>query len=131
MCPQSARLTKQAARGSKATATPFAAVPHGLLADSRLTHAERLVGANLLFWAQNKAICWPTNGSIAERADIKPRSVPRALERLEAFGYVRRLPDPSKPAGRVIVLLWHPESKQTIERYGSGAPPLTAGSSPP
>lgn len=97
---------------------PFAAVPHDLLADRRLTPTDKVIAATLLYWSQAKAACWPSNAAIAERADVTPRSVPRSLDRLEELGYVRRAKDLSKPSQRVIVIAWQQDSNPVAESGG-------------
>lgn len=109
-------------RSGNTATKPFAAVPHDLLADKRLTPIDKVIAATLLFWAQSKAACWPSNAAIAERANVTPRSIPRSLDRLEELGYVRRVKDMSKPAQRVIVIAWHPDASIEIPSRGMTLP---------
>ncbi|WP_422932207.1 helix-turn-helix domain-containing protein [Singulisphaera sp. PoT] len=107
---------------------PFAAVPHDLLADRRLTPTDKVIAATLLYWSQAKAACWPSNAAIAERANVTSRSVPRSLDRLEELGYVRRAKDMSKPSQRVIVIAWLQDS--TTEADSGGMTPGSWGDDP-
>ena len=85
-------------------APPFAAIPHDIAADPRLTPVDVRVIAALLFWARDKAACWPCDRSIASRVGRSVPTVQRALRRLQALGLVDRdkvepSPTPTAPAG--------------------------------
>jgi hypothetical protein len=97
-------------RGSFAQAptpasAPFAALPHDIAADPRLSPTDVRVLLALLYWARSKPVCWPSDRSIALRIGRSVGTVQRSLRRLEAFGLVeRRRAD--NPTGRELVLRW-------------------------
>ena len=84
---------------------PFAALPHDIAADPRLTPTDLRVLAALLFYARQKPICYPSDAAIAARVHRHPGTVRRSLKRLEDIGYIRREflpPSPANPTGRLI-----------------------------
>jgi len=84
---------------------PYAALPHDLVADRRLTATAVRLVAILLRYARNKASCWPSVATLAENLGRCPRTVRYSLRRLTDTGWIESRPDPN-PTGRVIVLLW-------------------------
>ena len=89
------------------TGVPFAALPHDIAADPRLTPTDLRVLATLLFYARQKTICYPSDDAIAARVHRHPGTVRRSLKRLEDLGYLRREflpPSPANPTGRLIHL---------------------------
>ncbi len=88
---------------------PFAQLPHDIAADPRLTPVDTRVLLALLFWARDKAACWPCDRSIAARVGRSVSTVQRALRRLQALGLVQREQVPQSDAnrtGRVLRLRW-------------------------
>src|SRR4051812_10704900 len=88
---------------------PFAAIPHDIAADPRLTPVDVRVIAALLFWARDKASAWPCDRSIASRVGRSVSTVQRALRRLQALGLVHREKVPQTDAnrtGRILRLRW-------------------------
>ncbi len=112
---------------------PFAQLPHDIAADPRLTPVDVRVVAALLFWARDKAACWPCDRSVAARVGRSVSTVQRALRRLQALGLVHRDKVPQTDAnrtGRILRLQWR------IDRgVGHGCPALrsslTAGPQSP
>ena len=87
------------------TGVPFAALPHDIAADPRLTPTDLRVLATLLFYARQKTICYPSDDAIAARVHRHPGTVRRSLKRLEDIGYLHREflpPSPANPTGRLI-----------------------------
>lgn len=88
---------------------PFAAIPHDIAADPRLTPVDVRVIAALLYWARDKASAWPCDRSIAARVGRSVSTVQRALRRLQALGLVQREKVPQSDAnrtGRILRLRW-------------------------
>jgi len=86
---------------------PFAAVPHDVAADPRLTPTDVRTIAALLYYACSKPTCYPSDAGIADRVHRHPGTVRRCLKRLEDLGYIRRefVPaTPANPTGRLIHL---------------------------
>src|SRR3954453_7870695 len=107
MTPMSTFTVRAEAGGCKAP--PFAQLPHDIAADPRLTPVDVRVVAALLFWARDKASCWPCDASIASRVGRAVATVQRSLRRLQALGFVRRdkvEPSDRNRTGRVIRLAW-------------------------
>jgi DNA-binding Lrp family transcriptional regulator len=85
---------------------PFAALPHDLVADPKLTPTDKTVAAALLFWARGKASCWPSDSTIGARVGRSVGTVQRSLRRLEVAGWIRRERTDRNRTGRLIVLSW-------------------------
>jgi hypothetical protein len=97
----------RAGRGSAAPAgRPFAALPHDIAADPRLSPTDVRVLLALLFWARAAAICWPSDPSIAARIGRSVGTVQRSLRKLAALGLIERRPTRENPTGRLILLRW-------------------------
>ena len=86
------------------TSIPFAAIPHDIAADPRLSPTDLRVLAALFYFARADASCWPCDNSIAARVHRHPGTVRRSLRRLEDLGYIRRQPSWENPTGRLIHL---------------------------
>ena len=94
-----------AARGTQyKTSIPFAAIPHDIAADPRLSPTDLRVLAALFYFARADASCWPCDNSIAARVHRHPGTVRRSLRHLEDLGYIRREPSRENPTGRLIHL---------------------------
>lgn len=91
--------------GRKPSVAPFAAVPHALYQDRRLTATDRDLVAALLYFARDRATCWPSVATLAGRIGRCRRTVQLGLARLRATGWVttRRA---ANPTGRELVLIW-------------------------
>jgi DNA-binding MarR family transcriptional regulator len=83
---------------------PFAALPHDIVADPRLSPTDLRVLAALYYFARADASCWPCDHSIAARVHRHAGTVQRALHRLEDLGYIRRVPTRENLTGRLIHL---------------------------
>ena len=95
-----------------------------LLADSRLGRlAKQLVIVVVRNWAWFAPRCWPSNQTIADKLGVHPKSIPRALRELEAYGWADRLPTDVVPTGRFIRLLWRVDQGNRGATPG-GAPAL-------
>jgi hypothetical protein len=99
--------------GAKTQSLPFAAIPHHIAADPRLSPTDLRVLAALLYHARSNASCWASDRRLAQRcstaADRGPASVgtiQRALKRLEACGHITREATPETLTGRRIWLAW-------------------------
>ena len=96
---------ESAPRGTQyKTSIPFAAIPHDIAADLRLSPTDLRVLAALFYFARADASCWPCDNSIAARVHRHPGTVRRSLRRLEDLGYIRREPSRENPTGRLIHL---------------------------
>ena len=96
---------ESAPRGTQyKTSIPFAAIPHDIAADPRLSPTDLRVLAALFYFARADASCWPCDNSIAARVHRHPGTVRRSLRRLEDLGYIRREPSRENPTGRLIYL---------------------------
>ena len=82
----------------------FAALPHDIAADPRLSPTDLRVLAALLYYARQDPSCYPSDASIAARVHRHPGTVRRALRRLEDLGYIRREFTRANPTGRLIHL---------------------------
>src|SRR5512135_3511024 len=86
------------------TSIPFAAIPHDIAADPRLSPTDLRVVAALFYFARADTSCWPCDNSIATRVHRHPGTVRRSLRHLEDLGYIRRQPSRENPTGRLIHL---------------------------
>jgi hypothetical protein len=92
-------------RAERRAFAPFAALPHDIAADPRLSPTDVRVLLALLFYARSKAACWPSDRSLAVRIGRSVGTVQRSLRRLEALGLVERR-KADNPTGRELVLRW-------------------------
>ena len=99
------RTGESAPRGTQyKTSIPFAAIPHDIAADPRLSPTDLRVLAALFYFARADTSCWPCDNSIAARVHRHPGTVRRSLRHLEDLGYIRRQPSRENPTGRLIHL---------------------------
>jgi len=84
---------------------PFAAIPHALVSDLRLTATAVRLVAVLLRYAKSKSSCWPSVATLAADLGRCERTIQLSLRRLISAGWVATRPD-SNPTGRVIILVW-------------------------
>lgn len=68
----------------------FAAVPHALLDDERISRCDLLVYLALSRFANKERECFPSIRRLAAAARYSTASVQGALERLRRFGYIER-----------------------------------------
>ncbi len=108
------------------TDLPFAALPHAIAADPRLTPTDVRVLLALLFWARSQPSCWPADASIGARVGRSVGTVQRALRRLELLGVIRRERTPDNRTGRRIVLRWR-ETPPPPARSAPAAPARDEG----
>jgi Helix-turn-helix domain len=85
---------------------PFAALPHAIAADPRLSPTDVRVLLALLFWARASDSCWPSDRSIGTRIARSTGTVQRSLRRLVALGLIERQPTTANQTGRLILLRW-------------------------
>ena len=103
--PAAADRMGEVARGTLSkTSIPFAAIPHDIAADPRLSSTDVRVLAALLYFAKADTCCWPCDNSIADRVHCHPGTIQRSLRYLEDLGYIRRQPSRENPTGRLIHL---------------------------
>src|SRR5512135_2393446 len=131
-------------RGTQSkTSIPFAAIPHDIAADPRLSSTDVRMLAALFYFAEADTSCWPCDDSIADRVHCHPGTIQRSLRYLEDLGYIRRQPSRENPTGRLIHLTcrepdWErPPQTPTPERrrvrgssasaWGDQAPALANG----
>ena len=69
------------------TRIPFAAIPHDIAADPRLSPTDLRVLAALFYFARADASCWPCDNSIAARVHRHPGTARRSLRHLERFAF--------------------------------------------
>src|SRR5512135_351239 len=86
------------------TSIPFAAIPHDIAADPRLSSTDLRVLAALFYFAKADTSCWPCDNSIADRVHCHRGTIQRSLRYLEDLGYIRRQPSRENPTGRLIHL---------------------------
>src|SRR5512135_127134 len=83
----------------------FAALPHDIAADPRLSPTDLRVLAALLYYARQDPRCYPSDAALAARVHRHPGTVRRCLKRLEDLGYIRRefvQATPANPTGCLI-----------------------------
>jgi hypothetical protein len=85
---------------------PFAALPHALRRDPRLTARAIVTAAALLEYARDRPSCWPSNARLARDMHCSPRTVRYALAALQAAGWVSVRHGADNATGRLIVLAW-------------------------
>src|SRR5688572_8567183 len=78
------------ALGAPCKSPPFAALPHDIAGDPRLSPVDKCVLLALLYWARDKASCWPCDRSIGSRVGRSVQTIQRALRRLQGLGYIDR-----------------------------------------
>ena len=108
----------------------FAALPHDIAADPRLSPTDLRVLAALLYYARQDPSCYPSDASIAARVHRHPGTVRRCLKRLEDLGYIRRefvQATPANPTGRLIHLTCN---EPDWPRPASGSAPSAASIHP-
>lgn len=105
---------------------PYAALPHDLVADPRLTPADVRVAAALLYWARGKDHCWPGNAAIAARVGCCPGTAQRSLRCLEKAGWIAREETDANRTGRLIVLAWRRAGADPPAPPALGAPAAPA-----
>ena len=116
------------------TGVPFAALPHDIAADPRLTPTDLRVLATLLFYARQRTICYPSDDAIAARVHRHPGTVRRSLKRLEDIGYLHREflpPSPANPTGRLIHMTCMEPDWPRPNQTTAPAPTPARGAPPP
>jgi DNA-binding MarR family transcriptional regulator len=101
-------ITVRAAAAPFKGKLPFAALPHDIASDPRLSPVDVRVLLALLFWARSATSCWPSDPKIAARIGRSVSTVRRSLRKLALLGLVRREKDDGEGnrTGRLIVLTW-------------------------
>lgn len=108
----------QAVRGSRA----YAAIPHDLAEDHRLTPLDLAVVRVLLKYARNLDRCWVLVAIIAAAVRRGRRSVQLSLRRLEASGWLATEPAPNR-SGRAFVLTWRVDAPEVVAPAVVAPPP--------
>jgi hypothetical protein len=111
---------------------PFAAVPHAVAADPRLSPTDVRIYAALLYFLRDRPSCCPTNADLGRRACRSVATVKRSLAKLAALGLIGRVPD-ANPTGRRLVVHGRatPGSPLSYTRLGDELPPGSPMSHPP
>jgi helix-turn-helix protein len=92
-------------RKPKVSVLPFAALPHDLVSDTRLTPTDKTLAALIIKFARDKSHAWPSNRRLAAELGRSLRTVQLSLGRLRGAGWLRIEPD-ANPTGRRLVLAW-------------------------
>jgi hypothetical protein len=103
---------------------PFAAVPHAIAADPRLSATDVRIYAALLYFLRDRPSCCPTNADLGRRACRSVATVKRSLAALEAVGLIGRARD-DNPTGRRLVVHRRATPRPTAEpspAHGRAAP---------
>ena len=90
----------------RSTPRPFAALPHDLAGDPKITPLGKAVLLALLYWARSKDHCWPSDAAIGERVARSIGTIQRTLRHLEALELIRREKTTANRTGRLIHLIW-------------------------
>ena len=77
--PRTGRGESAPRRTQYHTGVPFAALPHDIAADPRLSPTDLRVLAALFYFARADASCWPGDEALAARVHRHPGTVRRAL----------------------------------------------------
>lgn len=104
-----------AKRPAEPQTLPFAAIPHGIMSDPRITGDDSLLLGALLNWAYDRDHCMAPNWMLGAYSKLSVSTVQRRLRHLEAIGYIKSMkvtPTPQNMTGRVVALLWR--SKPSI-----------------
>jgi hypothetical protein len=96
---------RNSTRGPSRSA-PFAALDHSIAGDPDVSPLGKAVLLALLFWAREKAECWPSDRSIGARVGRSVGTVQRTLRQLETLGLVIRERCDRNRTGRLIRLPW-------------------------
>jgi hypothetical protein len=112
---------------------PYAAIPHALTVDPRLSAQAVRVATLLLGWARSKDHCWPADAAIAARAGCSASTIQRALRALEAAGWIAREETAANRTGRLIRLAWRVNNDRPPRSRATDPPPpsLTDEGEPP
>jgi hypothetical protein len=111
---------------------PFAAVPHAIAADPRLSATDVRIYAALLYFLRDQPSCRPTNADLGRRACRSVATVKRSLAKLLALGLIGRVPD-ANPTWRRLVVHRRatPGSPMSRPRLTDEPPPGSPMSRPP
>jgi hypothetical protein len=129
----SAHCAGEAAPQAKGRVAPFAALPHAIGSDTRLSATARVLALALLSYARDRDRCHPSNAGLAAYVGCSTATVKRALAELEAAGRIRASygrPSADNPTGRVIALVWR-EDPATLPEYRPRSAPRVADERPP
>ena len=75
----------------------YTALPQFVLADDRLSPAEKYIYSAILYFNETGDGCYAGNDYFVRRFGFAPSTVSHALTRLESLGYIRREhPGPNK-----------------------------------
>jgi hypothetical protein len=113
---------------AKGQCAPFAAMPHAIGSDTRLSPTERVLVLALLAYARDRDRCTPSNAGLAAYVGCSTATVKRALGELEVLGYVRTArcrPSAENATGRTITLAWR-EDPATLPAYRRAERPRPA-----
>src|SRR4051794_26017380 len=92
--------------GARASARPFAKLPHDLAGDPRLLPIDVRLLLALVYFARDKPTCWPSDRTLGERIGRARATVQRRLRHLEKLGLLVREKTDQNPTGRLLCLAW-------------------------
>jgi hypothetical protein len=95
---------------------PFAALPHHIAGDPRVSPLAKAVLLALLYWARGKDHCWPADASIGQRVGRSVATVQRALRQLQVRGLIDRRKTDANRTGRIIVLTFRARTDEQPPR---------------
>jgi hypothetical protein len=95
---------------------PFAALPHHIAGDPRVSPLAKAVLLALLYWARGKDHCWPADASIGRRVGRSVATVQRALRQLQGRGLIDRRKTDANRTGRIIVLTFRSRTDEGPSR---------------
>jgi hypothetical protein len=129
----SAHCAGEAPPQAKGRVAPFAALPHAIGSDTRLSATARVLALALLSYARDRDRCHPSNAGLAAYVGCSTATIKRALGELEAAGRIRASygrPSADNPTGRVIALVWR-EDQATLPEYRPRPAPRVADAPSP
>jgi hypothetical protein len=105
---------------------PYAAVPHALAHDHRLTPRALALAVMLLKYARSKSNCWPSNARLARDMRCTDRTVRNTLALLRTAGWIEVRHGEENRTGRLIVLAWREsgESDRPLTEQNDDLPPM-------
>lgn len=105
---------------------PFAALPHHIAGDPRVSPLGKAILLALLYWARAKDHCWPADASIAQRIGRSQATVQRGLKHLQELGLIQRQRSDANRTGRVIHLAWRTRGDEHAPDAAVSDPPAAA-----
>ena len=104
---------------------PFAALPHYIAGDPKISPLGKAILLALLYWARAKDHCWPADASIAKRIGRSEATVQRGLRHLQDLGLIDRRRTHANRTGRLIVLTWRAVKDEALPTSQVRGPALS------